>query len=130
MYLIPFLAAVCLIQSSDAPLKTISPGVLNWGGDQEGGGPFIMPDERDPSKLIGFEVEIVDLIARELKLTTKFRQSGWAQLLQLLDRDDIDLVINGYEYSDERAAKYNASIPYFTYALGLVVDVERKTLSS
>src|SRR5690349_6951462 len=41
-------------------------GVLAWGADQEGGGPFVFPSDDDPTRLIGFEVEIAELIAAHL----------------------------------------------------------------
>ena len=41
-------------------------GYLIWGSDAEGGAPYIFPDPKDPSKLIGFEVDLADEIAREL----------------------------------------------------------------
>ena len=43
----------------DDSLRAIqSKGALVWGADQEGGGPFVFPDEKDPNKLVGFEVEL------------------------------------------------------------------------
>jgi polar amino acid transport system substrate-binding protein len=46
---------------------------------------------------------------------------GWDQILQDLKRGDIDLGLNGYEYTPQRARKYAASIPYYVYELGLCV---------
>ena len=31
-------------------------GVLLWGSDAEGGAPYVFPDPKDPSRLIGFEL--------------------------------------------------------------------------
>ncbi len=41
-------------------------GVLLWGCDAEGGAPMAFPDPKDPSKLIGFEVDIIEAIAKQL----------------------------------------------------------------
>ena len=46
--------------------KIKSSGVLTWGFDAEGGAPYVFHDLKHSSKLIGFEVEIVEAIAREL----------------------------------------------------------------
>ncbi len=40
--------------------------LLRWGGDSEGGFPYMFPDPKDPKKLIGFEVDIVDALAAEM----------------------------------------------------------------
>jgi ABC-type amino acid transport substrate-binding protein len=39
---------------------------LLWAGDPEGGAPFVEADPAQPAKLVGFDVEIADLIARGL----------------------------------------------------------------
>ena len=39
--------------------------VLRWGGDSEGGAPFVEADPRDPSKLVGFDVERPDRAGEE-----------------------------------------------------------------
>ena len=49
------------------------PQVLRWGGDAEGGAPFVEADPADPQKLAGFDVEIAELIARKLGRTPQFR---------------------------------------------------------
>lgn len=40
---------------------------LRWGADAEGGAPYVFHDPADPNKLIGFEVEIVDALAKKLR---------------------------------------------------------------
>jgi len=41
-------------------------GVLLWGSDSGGGAPYVFPDPKDPSKLIGFELDIMEAIAKQL----------------------------------------------------------------
>ncbi len=48
--------------SADALDEIHKRGTLNWGGDQEGGGPYVFPDPKDPNHLMGFEVELADSI--------------------------------------------------------------------
>jgi polar amino acid transport system substrate-binding protein len=38
-------------------------GVLLWGSDAEGGAPYVFPDPNDPSRRIGFEVDLAMAIA-------------------------------------------------------------------
>ena len=97
------------------------PPTLRWGADQEGGGPFVYQDEQDPSRVRGFEVDIAAELNKELGRKTEFVQGTWDMLPAMLGRGDIDLVLNGYEYTPERAQQYLASIPYFIYEMGLVV---------
>lgn len=104
--------------------------VLRWGGDQEGGGPYIYPRDDDPTRLVGFEVELAGALARQLGVREQFVQCGWAQILADLDRGDIDLALNGYEFTPERAQHYQASLPYYIYELGLCVRRDERALTS
>ncbi|MCA9056178.1 MAG: ABC transporter permease subunit, partial [Planctomycetaceae bacterium] len=95
-------------------------GTLIWGADQEGGGPFVYPAADDPSRLEGFEVEIAALLAEHLGVQPQFSQGQWDKLPNLVDRGDIDIVLNGYEWTPARVADYGVSIPYYIYELQLL----------
>ncbi len=95
-------------------------GTLIWGGDQEGGGPYIYPDASDPTKVVGFEVDLAELIAQHIGVKAQFAQGQWDKLPSQLDRGDLDLVINGYEWSPQCAERYGTSIPYYIYELQLL----------
>lgn len=105
-------------------------GALLWGGDQEGGGPFVYPKDDDPSQLVGFEVELAQVIAKHLGVEARFAQGQWDKLPDLLDRGDIDIVLNGYEWTSDRAARYGTSIPYYIYELQLLARKDDDSLSS
>lgn len=105
-------------------------GELIWGADQEGGGPFIYPAVDDPTRLAGFEVEMAALLSRHLNVQPRFAQGQWDKLPDLLDRGDIDIVLNGYEWSPVRAARYGTSIPYYIYELQLLGRKGDTTLRS
>lgn len=112
-------------------LRTIQQrGALIWGADQEGGGPFVFPSPDDPSTLIGFEVELADRLAEKLGVEPRFAQGQWDKLPDLLDRGDIDIVMNGYEWSPNRAERYGTSIPYYIYELQLLARRDDPTLRS
>src|SRR6187431_1730218 len=74
-------------------------GTLRWGGDASAGGPYIYPD-RD-NKQTGFEVELADYLAAQIGVRSEFVNGEWEMLPQQLDRGDIDMVLNGYEWSKE-----------------------------
>src|SRR5262245_13903908 len=42
---------------------------LRWGGDAEGGAPYVEADPADPSRVVGFDVEIARLLATGLGRT-------------------------------------------------------------
>ncbi|WP_437192842.1 ABC transporter permease subunit [Planctomicrobium sp. SH527] len=105
-------------------------GTLIWGADQEGGGPFVYPASDDATRLEGFEVELAELLATELGVKSQFQQGQWDKLPDLLDRGDLDIVLNGYEWSPVRAARYGTSIPYYIYELQLLARKDDSSLKS
>ena len=104
-------------------------GKLVWGADREGGGPFVYAKEDDPNTLIGFEVELADLIAAKRGVKAEVKQGQWEKLPDVLDRGDIDIVLNGYEWSPERAERYASTRPYYIYELQLLARKDDATLT-
>lgn len=96
-------------------------GELRWGGDLQGGEPYVFEDEQDPGKLRGFEVDIADALARELGVRAKFTQNDWSSLVPALERGDFDIALNGLEDTPERRARILLSAPYYTYGETLTV---------
>ena len=97
-------------------------GALLWGADQEGGAPYIFPSPQDQSVLIGFEVEMAELLTKELGVQIQFQQSQWDALPSMLQARKVDLIMNGYEWMPDRVAAMETSIPYYVYALQLMVN--------
>ncbi len=105
-------------------------GTLIWGADQEGGGPYVYPAEDDANRLIGFEVELAELIAAHIGVKAQFQQGQWDKLPDLLGRGDIDIVLNGFEWNPGRAERYGTSIPYYIYELQLLARVDDDSIQS
>lgn len=95
-------------------------GTLRWGGDQEGGGPYIYPRPDDPEVLTGFEVELMDLIGKRLGVRAVFQQCQWDKLPDLLRTEGIDVIANGYELTPNHLQSKIATIPYYVYELQLI----------
>jgi polar amino acid transport system substrate-binding protein len=93
---------------------------LRWGGDAEGGAPYVFRDPKDPRKLIGFEVDIAEALAREIDQPIVFTQYDYGSLLPGLDRGDIDIAMNGLEVTSDRLSKVLFSHAYYAYRLELV----------
>jgi polar amino acid transport system substrate-binding protein len=97
-----------------------SSGVLRWGGDTQGGEPYVFSDPADPSRLVGFEVEIADAIAREMGVRAEFVQQDWSNLVPSLERGSFDVAMNGLEVTPARADSVLFTRPYFVFAAQLV----------
>jgi polar amino acid transport system substrate-binding protein len=96
-------------------------GEITWGADVQGGEPYVYEDPANPSHLIGFEVDIMDAIARRLGVTARMVQYGWSNLVPSLERGDFDVVVNGLEATPDRRERLRLSDPYFIYAQTLAV---------
>jgi polar amino acid transport system substrate-binding protein len=94
---------------------------LRWGGDAEGGAPFVEADPSDPSKLVGFDVEIAQLVARQLGRTPQFLQVQFTSLDQSARRGDFDIGLSGIEDIPARRQSLAASIPYYEFREVLTV---------
>lgn len=111
-----------------------APKTLRWGGDKNGGAPFIF--ETALGELTGFEVELAAYFGRELGRTPVFVQNQWDNVPDLLKRprtgggDDIDVAMNGFEFSPERHAESPTTVPYFIYSFRLIVNVEDREVDS
>jgi polar amino acid transport system substrate-binding protein len=96
-------------------------GEITWGADVQGGEPFVYEDPADPQRLIGFEVEIMDAIARRLGVRARMVQYAWSALVPSLERGDFDIAMNGLEATDERKQRILLSEPYYVYAETLTI---------
>ena len=98
----------------------VAPGKLVWGGDQEGGGPYIYPADDNPGAVVGFEVDLAARFAEQLGLSSQFYQGPWDRMPELVRTGKCDIILNGYEWTEARLALLDASIPYYVYALQLL----------
>ncbi len=113
-------AAALLLAGGARAAETGAP-VLRWGGDAEGGAPFVEADPTDPSKLRGFDVEIAALVARKLGRTPAFVQVAFPSLDQSAARGDFDLGLSGIEDTPARRAALAVTIPYYEFREVLTV---------
>ncbi|HVV88503.1 MAG TPA: ABC transporter substrate-binding protein/permease [Kofleriaceae bacterium] len=96
-------------------------GEIRWGADLQGGEPYIYEDPNDRNHIIGFEVDIMDALARHLGVKQKVVHYNWSNLVPSLERGDFDVVMNGLEATADRADRILLSRPYFVYAETLAV---------
>jgi polar amino acid transport system substrate-binding protein len=99
-----------------AAAQPASPAVeLRWGGDAEGGAPFVEADPADPSRVIGFEVDVAQLLAGGLGRTARFLQVGFTSLDLAAARGDFDVGLSGIEDLPSRRARLAVTIPYYRF---------------
>jgi His/Glu/Gln/Arg/opine family amino acid ABC transporter permease subunit len=103
------------------PVVAQEPPPLRWGGDAEGGAPFVEADPNDPQKVSGFDVEIAELVARELGRRPEFVQIAYSSLDQSAMRGDFDIGLSGIEDTPARRAAVAATIPYYRFREVLTV---------
>ncbi len=95
--------------------------VLRWGGDAEGGAPFVEADAQDPSLVRGFDVELAELMAAHLGRTAQFTQVAWASIEQSVARGDVDVGLSGLEDRPALHVRYAVTDPYFEFREVLAV---------
>jgi polar amino acid transport system substrate-binding protein len=118
-----FLLAAALLAAACAPAP---PGgaphpPLRWGGDAEGGAPFVEADPADPSRVRGFDVEIAGMIAEGLGREPQFTQVAWASVPASVERGDVEVGLSGMEDRPELRARHSVTIPYYEFTEVLAV---------
>ncbi|MGE3277782.1 MAG: ABC transporter substrate-binding protein/permease [Vicinamibacterales bacterium] len=117
--LLPLVFAV--LSTWPAPAMAQAPDVLRWGGDAEGGAPFVEANPDNPDALVGFDVEIAHLIADALGRRPVFVQVMFSALDQSAIRGDFDIGMSGIEDTPARRAAVAASVPYYEFREVLTV---------
>lgn len=88
---------------------------LRWAGDPEGGAPYVEASPTDPDVLVGFDVEIADLLARGLGRTPRFVFVAFASIDQSVARGDADIGLSGIEDTRARRATMAVTVPYYEF---------------
>jgi polar amino acid transport system substrate-binding protein len=101
-------------------------GALKWGADPSGGAPFAFFDPKDPDKVIGFEVDIMDKLAAHIGVKPEMVRCSWDALLEALLAKRSDIVMNGIEINAERQKRVAFSKPYYVYEQMLTVRAADK----
>jgi len=140
MFLKPFLRALFfgfLFSSqgfaAEAWTRVQHSGELRWGADEIGGAPYIFVDASNPNKLIGFEVDLMEAIGRQLGVKPVLVLTPWEELVPALLRANFDMVFNGLEVTPERQKVIGFSRPYYYFSEQVVArrgDTRFTTLKS
>lgn len=95
--------------------SSAQPGEFRWAGDPEGGAPFVEADPAHPDKLVGFDVEIAELIARGLGRNANFINITFTSIDQSIERGDAEIGLSGIEDTPARRAAMAPTVPYYEF---------------
>lgn len=90
--------------------------------------PWTYHDENDV--LVGFDVEVAQKVAEKLGVKATFVEAKWDGIFAGLDSERYDIVANGVEITDERAAKYDFSDPYAYIRTVVIVNGDNNEINS
>jgi polar amino acid transport system substrate-binding protein len=91
------------------------PRVLRWAGDPEGGAPYVEADPARPDQLVGFDVDIVALLASGVGRTPEFVNVRFDSISQSVDRGDADIGMSGIEDTPARRLAMAVTMPYYEF---------------
>jgi polar amino acid transport system substrate-binding protein len=92
------------------------PAPFRWAGDPEGGAPYVEASPTDPNVVVGFDVDIANLIARGLGRSPSFVVVGFTSIDQSVARDDADIGLSGIEDTPARRAAMAVTVPYYQFS--------------
>jgi polar amino acid transport system substrate-binding protein len=102
----------------------LKPGTLQWGADYVSGAPYVFQNPANPNELVGFEVEIAMAMAQLMNVQEKMIETCYGELDQALAANKFDMVMNGWEITDERKKTQLFSDPYYSYGQQMVVRAD------
>jgi len=115
------LAFVLALTALAPPAGAQTAKELRWGGDSEGGAPFVEADPQDPTKVRGFDVEVADEIAKGLGRKAVFVQVAFTSIDASVARGDFEIGMSGVEETPARRAALATTIPYYEFREVLTV---------
>ena len=91
--------------------------------------PFGFKD-KDTGKLDGFDIDIINAIAKEEGIEADIQNLNFDALLPALQSNTIDIAISDMTISEDRAKSVDFSNPYYIAGNGLVVNIDNTTIHS
>ncbi len=109
------------VAKSPANLQTLAPGVLRIGTY------FVNPPLEfvAKGKRVGFEVDLMNEVARRLRLRPLFVDTQWEVILRQMEDHRYDCIVGGITITAARQGKLAWSDPYMTTTLSLVVNLAK-----
>jgi polar amino acid transport system substrate-binding protein len=102
-------------------LTAVARPVLRWGGDPSGGAPYVFADPSNPQAYTGFDYEFAEALARQMGMQAKFVPTDWESIVASLQRKEFEVIIDGFEPTEDRAREVLFSKPYYLFRLQVTV---------
>jgi polar amino acid transport system substrate-binding protein len=84
-------------------------------------------------ELVGFEIEVVNTLAKDMGVTADFKVYEWDNLIPALRKGEIDIIAAGMAITPARALQVEFTTPTATSGIGIATNIEMtkdiKTLS-
>jgi len=110
-----FAAWILVLATSTLASAQSSQPPFRWAGDPEGGAPYVEASPTDPNTLVGFDVEIADLMARGLGRAPQFVLVSFYQIDQSVSRGDAEIGLSGIEDTVARRTTMAVTVPYYAF---------------
>ena len=91
--------------------------------------PWTFHDEKT-DELIGFDVEVARAIAEKLGVVAEFVECPWESIFMGIDSKMYDTTANGVEVTEDRAEKYDFSVPYALLRTVVIVKDDNDSIHS
>jgi polar amino acid transport system substrate-binding protein len=115
-----FFVAMLALLSGGTPADTLDDIIKN-GTVKVGVSLFTPWTMQDASKqLSGFEIDVADKLAQDMGVKVKYSIYEWDQIIDALNKGEIDLIAGGMSITPARALKVNFSRPYADSGLSLI----------
>jgi len=98
-----------------SPTLSAQTPVFRWAGDPEGGAPFVEADPAHPDEVVGFDVEVAELMARGLGRKSEFVNIDFRQIDQSIARGDAEIGLSGIEDTPARRTTLAVTVPYYEF---------------
>ena len=85
---------------------------------------------KQDGKLVGFDVETTEAIAKELGYTVEWTTAEFAGLMGQLDAGRLDTVANAVAITEARKAKYDFTQPYSYYGSQIVTHSDNTSINT
>ena len=71
--------------------------------------------------IVGFDIDLMNAIAKEMKLEIEFKNTAWDGIFAGLETGDYDAIMSAVTITDERKEKYDFSDPYINAGQAIIV---------
>jgi len=85
---------------------------------------------REGDKIVGFDIDLADLISKETGLKFEIKDMAFNGLLAALQSKRIDIILSGMSVTEERKQAVNFSKAYFDVAQVIIVKENNNTIKN